>query len=30
MDIGLAVNIGTTKYMEVGRHSGTMANDQTR
>ena len=25
-DIGLAVNIGKTKYMEVGRHRGMMAN----
>ena len=25
-DIGLAVNIGKTKYVEVGRHRGTMAN----
>ena len=26
-DIGLAVNIGKTKYMEIGRHQGMMAND---
>ena len=25
-DIGLAVNIGKTKYMEIGRHRGMMAN----
>jgi hypothetical protein len=25
-DIGLAVNTGKTKYMEVGRHRGLMAN----
>jgi hypothetical protein len=25
-DIGLAVNIGKTKYMEIGRHRGTIAN----
>ena len=24
-DIGLLVNTGKTKYMEVGRHRGTMA-----
>ena len=25
-DIGLAVNIGKTKYMEIGRHLGMIAN----
>ena len=25
-DIGLAVNIGKTKYMEIGRHRGVKAN----
>ena len=25
-DIGLAVNIGKTKYMEIGRHQGMRAN----
>ena len=25
-DIGLAVNIGKTKYMEIGRHQGIIAN----
>ena len=25
-DIGLAVNTGKTKYMEIGRHRGMMAN----
>ena len=25
-DIGLAVNIGKTKYMEIGRHRGMIAN----
>jgi len=25
-DIGLAVNVGKTKYKEVGRRRGTMAN----
>ena len=25
-DIGLAVNIGKTKYMEIGRHRGLIAN----
>ena len=25
-DIGLAVNIGKTKYMEIGRHPGVIAN----
>ena len=25
-DIGLAVNIGKTKYMEIGRHRGIIAN----
>ena len=24
--IGLAVNIGKTKYMEIGRHRGVIAN----
>ena len=28
-DIGLAVNIGKTKYMEIGRHRGVMANEHT-
>ena len=26
-DIGLAVNIGKTKYMEIGHHRGMMANE---
>ena len=26
-DIGLAVNTGKTKYMEIGRHRGVMANE---
>ena len=26
-DIGLAVNIGKTKYMEIGRHRDTIANE---
>ena len=25
-DIGLAVNIGKTKYMEIGRHRGIIGN----
>ena len=25
-DIGLAVNTGKTKYMEIGRHRGMVAN----
>ena len=25
-DIGLAVNTGKTKYMEIGRHRGTIEN----
>ena len=25
-DISLAVNIGKTKYMEIGRHRGVIAN----
>ena len=25
--IGLEVNTGKTKYMEIGRHRGTMANE---
>ena len=25
-DIGLAVNIGKTNYMEIGRHRGVIAN----
>ena len=29
-DIGLAVNIGKTNYMEVGRHRGVMANEHVR
>ena len=28
MDMGLVVNVGKTKYMEVGRHRGIMANGQ--
>ena len=28
--IGLAVNTGKTKYMEVGRHRGMMANEHVR
>ena len=27
-DIGLAVNTGKTKYMEIGRHRGMIANEQ--
>ena len=26
-DVGLAVNTGKSKYMEVGRHRGRMANE---
>ena len=26
-DIGLAVNTGKTKYMEIGRHQGMIANE---
>ena len=26
-DIGLAVNIGKTKYMEIGRHRGVIVNE---
>ena len=29
-DIGLAVNKGKTKYMEIGRHQDMMANDHIR
>ena len=29
-DIGLAVNIGKTKHMEIGRHRGMIANAQTK
>ena len=29
-DIGLAVDIGKTKYMEVGRHQGMIANEHIR
>ena len=29
-DIGLAINIGKTKYMEVGRHQGMIANEHIR
>ena len=29
-DIGLAVNIGKTKYMEIGRHRGVIANAQIK
>ena len=28
--IGLAVNTGKTKYMEVGRHRGVIANEHIR
>ena len=28
--IGLAVNTGKTKYVEVGRHRGMMANEHIR
>jgi hypothetical protein len=27
MDIGLAVNTGISKYMEIGLHRGTIANE---
>ena len=30
MDMGLVVNVGKTKYMEVGRHRGIMANEHIR
>ena len=30
MDIGLAVNTGKTKYMEIGRHRGMIANEHIR
>ena len=29
-DIGLAVNIGKTKYMEIGRHRGMIANEHIK
>ena len=29
-DIGLAVNTGKTKYMEIGRHRGMIANDHIK
>ena len=29
-DIGLAVNTGKTKYMEIGRHRGIIANEHIR
>ena len=29
-DIGLAVNTGKTKYMEIERHRGMIANEQIR
>ena len=29
-DIGLAVNIGKTKYMEIGRHRGVIANEHIK
>ena len=29
-DIGLAVNKGKTKYMEVGRHRGLIANEHIK
>ena len=29
-DIGLAVNMGKTKYMEIGRHRGMVANVDIR
>ena len=29
-DIGLAVNIGKTKYMEIGRHRGVISNEHIR
>ena len=30
MDIGLAVNTGKTKYMEIGRHRGMIANEHVK
>ena len=29
-DIGLAVNIGKTKYMKIGRHRGVIANSHIK
>ena len=29
-DIGLVLNIGKTKYMEIGRHRGMLSNEQIR
>ena len=29
-DIGLAVNIGKTKYMETGHHRGMLANEHMK
>ena len=29
-DIGLAVNTGKTRYMEIGRHRGMIANEHIR
>ena len=29
-DVGLAVNIGETKYMEIGPYRGIMANEHIR
>jgi hypothetical protein len=29
-DIGLAVNIGKTNYIEIGRHRGMIANEHSR
>ena len=29
-DIGLAVNTGKTKYMEIGRHGGKIANQHIK
>ena len=29
-DIGLAVNIGKTKYMEIGHHRGVIANAHSK
>ena len=29
-DIGLAVNIEKTKYMQIGRHRGMIANEHIR
>ena len=29
-DTGLAVNIGKTKYMEIGRHGGMIANEHIK